>query len=220
MRRADRLFEILLLLRGRKRAVTGREIAQRLEVSLRTVYRDLQDLMASGVPIDGEAGVGYRLGAGLDLPPLMFSEEELEALELGAAMVRAWADPRLARAATSAQERIAAVIPAHLRSAPRRLFVPDFFIDDTLKQRALLLRSAIKEGSCVRMQYAREGEIALDRIVEPLGLFYWGAKWTLAGWCTLRRGFRTFRLDRIRLLEAIPETTCRHTLEEYLAQLD
>lgn len=219
MRRADRLFEILLLLRGRKRAVTGREIAERLEVSLRTIYRDLQDLMASGVPIDGEAGVGYRLGAGLDLPPLMFSEEELEALELGVAMVRAWADPRLARAAMSAQERIAAVLPEHLRTPPRRLFVPDFFVDEALKQKALLLRSSIRDGTCVRLEYARVGEEAVDRVVEPLGLFYWGAKWTLGAWCTLRRGFRTFRLDRMQRVSPLPGTKCEHTLDEYLEQM-
>jgi predicted DNA-binding transcriptional regulator YafY len=219
VRRADRLFEILLLLRGGKRAVTGREIAGRFEISLRTVYRDMQDLIVAGMPIDGEAGVGYRLKPGADLPPLMFQEEELEALQLGAAMVRAWADPRLARAASSALDRIDAVLPERLRDRParRHLFVPDFFIDETMKEHALQLRSAIQSGVQARIEYARDGEAPTERVIEPLGLFFWGAKWTLGAWCTLRQDFRTFRLDRIRSAAVLPDTACEHTLEEYRA---
>src|SRR5205085_12195487 len=114
MRRADRLFRIVQSLR-RRRATTARELAQALEVSERTVYRDVRDLLLSGVPIQGEAGVGYALDRSFDLPPLMFNEEELEALVLGARIVRAWADKKLARAAEEALQKIESVLPPPLR---------------------------------------------------------------------------------------------------------
>ena len=114
MRRADRLFEIIQLLR-RKPTVRARELGDALEVSERTIYRDIRDLMASGVPIEGEAGVGYVLQAGFDLPPLMFKEAEIEALVLGARIVESWADTELADAATDAIAKIEAVIPERLR---------------------------------------------------------------------------------------------------------
>ncbi|MFN7937720.1 MAG: HTH domain-containing protein [Bryobacteraceae bacterium] len=130
MRRADRLFELLLWLR-RKRAVTAAELARRLEVSERTIYRDIGDLMACGVPIDGEAGVGYRLHPGFELPPLMFTKEELDALRTGARIVESWADPKMARAAQSALARIEAVLPEKARAAHSEtpVYAPGYFID-------------------------------------------------------------------------------------------
>jgi predicted DNA-binding transcriptional regulator YafY len=217
MRRADRLFQILMLLRNR-RVVTAREIAQRLEVSERTVYRDMQDLSLSGVPLESEAGIGYRLKPGFDLPPLMFTEEELVALRLGAAIVRAWADEKLARAAASALERIEAVLPEKLQRSRRHsyLHVPDFFIDGSRKQILSQVREAISSRSKLRIAYARaDGESSL-RIIEPLGLFYWGAKWTIGAWCDLRKDYRTFRLDRIGAVTPLKGEPCVHTLEQYL----
>src|SRR5438067_8044689 len=114
MRRADRLFRIVQRLR-RRGATTARDLAQALEVSERTVYRDVRDLLLSGVPIQGEAGVGYALDRSFDLPPLMFDEEEIEALVLGARIVRAWADAKLARSAEEALQKIEAVLPSHLK---------------------------------------------------------------------------------------------------------
>src|SRR5512147_2202087 len=111
MRRADRLFSVIQLLRGRRRATTAALIAERLGVSERTVYRDIQDLVAAGTPIDGEAGVGYRLRAGYDLPPLMFNREEIQALVLGVRVVRQFGDPALARATATILDKVANVLP-------------------------------------------------------------------------------------------------------------
>src|SRR5213594_3003361 len=126
MRRADRLFQIVQLLRRRRTATTATLIADRLGVSERTVYRDIRDLILSGTPIDGEAGVGYRLRPGYDLPPLMFDRDEIQALVLGARIVRQFGDPALARASDSILNKVAAVLPKDLEPllAETRLFVP------------------------------------------------------------------------------------------------
>src|SRR5919205_3025011 len=126
MRRADRLFRIIQLLRGRRRATTAAAIAERLGVSERTIYRDIRDLVLAGTPIDGEAGVGYRLRPGYDLPPLMFDRDEIQALVLGARIVRQVGDPSLARASDAILNKVAAVIPKDLEPllAETRLFVP------------------------------------------------------------------------------------------------
>jgi predicted DNA-binding transcriptional regulator YafY len=217
MRRADRLFQIVLCLRRRK-AVTAEQIAQELEVSVRTIYRDIRDLMASGVPVDGEAGVGYRLRAGFDLPPLMFNAEELQALRLGAEIVRGWADPELARAARTALERIEAVLPERLQTVrgPEPFYVPDFFIREETKNFMAELRRAVQAKQQVRIGYTREDGTESVRQVEPVGLFFWGNRWTLGAWCNLRGGFRTFRLDRIDSLEVLPGESVGHDAEEYI----
>jgi len=198
MRRADRLFTLLLYLR-RRRAVTAAELARRLEVSERTVYRDVRDLSLSGVPVEGEAGVGYRLRPGFEVPPLMFTQEELEALRLGAKMVQGWADVGLAQAAEHALDKIEVVLPERLKSAePAKLFVPGFVVPAKLKLTLGELRRAVEEHRRVWMSYEdKEGSLT-ERTVRPLGLFYWGSAWSLAGWCELRQGFRNFRLDRMR----------------------
>ena len=198
MRRADRLFELLLWLR-RKRAVTAAELAKRLEVSERTIYRDIGDLMACGVPIDGEAGVGYRLHPGFELPPLMFTKEELDALRTGARIVESWADPKLARAAQSALARIEAVLPEKIRAeqAETPVYAPGYFIDPGMRERFGRLREATEQMRVVELVYRDAAGQGTRRSVQPLGLFYWGASWTLAAWCEMREGFRSFRLDRI-----------------------
>src|SRR5215467_3397234 len=130
MRRADRLFAIVHHLRGR-RLTTAAQLARWLEVSERTIYRDVADLCASGVPIDGEAGVGYRIRAGFDLPPLMFTYDEIDALVIGARFVESWGGRELAAGARSALAKIAAALPTDKRIALERtpLFAPGFFID-------------------------------------------------------------------------------------------
>jgi predicted DNA-binding transcriptional regulator YafY len=205
MRRADRLFQIVLLL-GRGRVVTARRMAEELEVSERTVYRDITDLMAAGTPIDGEAGVGYRLRPGYQVPPLMFDGEELEALALGAGMVRAWADTDLARAAERVLAKVDAVLPDRLRGRwdKETLLAPDFFISPATVTGMPQLRKAIDQRLLVHMAYERDGGETSERVVWPLGLVFWGTKWTLGAWCELRSDFRTFRLDRIRSLELLP----------------
>jgi predicted DNA-binding transcriptional regulator YafY len=207
VRRADRLFQIVQMLR-RRRVTTAAQLASALGFSERTIYRDMDDLSASGVPILAEAGVGYALAKGFDLPPLMFTRAEVEALVLGARIVRAWADPALARSAEEALAKIEAVLPSALRDRipQAEIFAPDFHIDPEQRGRLQPLREAIAERRKLRLAY-RDGEgAASERVVRPLGLFFWGTTWTLGAWCELRAGFRTFRTDRIAVLDPLAET--------------
>ena len=198
MRRADRLFRLVQLLRGRRFA-TARFLAESLEVSERTVYRDVRDLSLSGVPIEGEAGVGYALRKGFDLPPLMFDYDEIEALTAGARMIQAWSSPRLARAAQSALDKISAALPTDKRIAMDRtpLFAPSFHVDRGLGAMLETMRAAIVSTRRLSFAYKDEGGRDSERIVRPLGLYFWGQRWTLAAWCEVREDFRNFRLDRV-----------------------
>lgn len=197
MRRADRLFQIVQYLRGR-RLTTAKQLANWLSISERTVYRDIRDLSLSGVPIEGEAGIGYRLSASFDLPPLMFDLAEIEALTVGARMVQTWGSPELARAAELALAKIAAVLPPAKRTALERtrLFAlrfnePDFgAVMDSL-------RLAITLRQVTVLDYRDVSKRQSLRPVWPLGLYFWGGTWTLAAWCELRNDFRNFRLDRV-----------------------
>jgi len=220
MRRADRLFQIVQNLHH-TRVVTARDLAEMLDVSERTIYRDIQDLSLSGVPITGEAGLGYRLLRGFHLPPLMFDEEELEALLLGARMVRAWTDKALARGANQALLKIEHVLPDRLKPAlaKQELIVPDFPMEGMAGEQLLVVRQAIREQCKIRIDYTRKDGEASRRIVHPLGLVYWGRVWTLVGWCELRDAFRHFRLDRMAMVEKLEhkfETIAGRTLQDYL----
>jgi predicted DNA-binding transcriptional regulator YafY len=198
MRRADRLFEIVHHLRGR-RLTTATQLAGWLEVSDRTIYRDIADLLASGIPIDGEAGVGYRLHPDFDLPPLMFNHTEIEALVIGARMVESWGGPTLAQGARSALSKIAAALPKEKRTTleSSRLFSPDFFINPQMGAHMDVLRKAIDGHRYVQLEYRDAKEKNSQRRLRPLGLFFWGDAWSLGAWCELRNDFRNFRLDRI-----------------------
>ncbi|MGO1073497.1 helix-turn-helix transcriptional regulator [Lysobacter sp. CA199] len=199
MRRADRLFLLIHALRGRRQAITAQQLAHTLEVSLRTIYRDVADLQRSGVPIEGEAGVGYLLRKGADIPPLMFNPDELEALVVGSRFVRAFGGERLGRGATAALLKIEAVLPPELRerSARTRIFAPE--LDNRIEASGLidLLYGAVQERQVLRLLY-RDGEArASRREIEPLCLSFWGGSWTLGAWCRLREDFRSFRPDRM-----------------------
>jgi predicted DNA-binding transcriptional regulator YafY len=198
MRRADRLFEIVQILRGR-RLTTARYLAERLAVSERTIYRDVQDLSLSGVPILGEAGVGYALKKGFDLPPLMFDYDEVEALLIGARMASAYGGKELAMSAVRAMEKIAAVLPENRRAAleTTQVFVPDFHVNKAGAARFETLRQAIKARQFVSTCYVTEDKRVTQRELRPLALHFWGERWTLAAWCELRQAFRMFRLDRM-----------------------
>lgn len=198
MRRADRLFQIIQVLR-RGRLVTAAMLAERLEVSERTIYRDIRDLMASGVPIDGAAGVGYLLREGYDLPPLMFSRDELEALLVGARMAAAWAGDDLARAAAAALEKIESALPEPRRReiGESRLFVPMRRVHEDTGRRLDALRDAIAARRVVAFDYVRTDGSPSHRSLWPMGLFLWSRVWTVGGWCELRDDWRTFRVDRI-----------------------
>ena len=198
MRRANRLFEIVHHLRGR-RLTTAAQLGRWLEVSERTIYRDIADLLASGIPIDGEAGVGYRLHPDFDLPPIMFTHNEIEALVIGARIVESWAGPGLGQGARSALAKIASVLPKDKRVALEgsRLFSPDFFISPQVGAQMDTLRGAINGGRYADLAYRDVNGRETRRRVRSLGLFFWGDAWTLGGWCELRQDFRNFRLDRI-----------------------
>jgi len=206
MRRADRLFEIVHHLRGR-RLTTAAQLSEWLEVSERTVYRDIADLLASGVPIDGEAGVGYRLHPHFELQPLMFTHNEIDALVAGARLIETWAGGSLAAGARSALAKISAVLPSDkrnmLESSP--IHAPQFFNDARTTQHMDALRTAINERRCVEMTYEDVEARQSTRRMHPVGIFYWGIRWTVGAWCELRQDFRTFRLDRIEQLHVSEE---------------
>jgi len=205
MRRADRLFLIINALRGRRTALQARQLAEMLAVSLRTVYRDVADLQLSGVPIEGEAGVGYMLRKGSDIPPLMFTAEELESLVVGTRFVRAFAGEKLAAGAQAALMKIEAVLPPELRerSSRTRIYAPIWrdAHSTAFAERIDQLHAAIEAQHVLRLLYKDEAGRASEREVEPLCLAFWGGKWTLGTWCRLRRDFRNFRPDRIDRME-------------------
>jgi predicted DNA-binding transcriptional regulator YafY len=198
VRRADRLFEIIQFLR-RAELVRARELSAALEVSERTIYRDIQDLIASGVPIEGEAGVGYVLKPGFDLPPLMFSEQEIEALVLGARIVESWADAKLAAAASDVIAKVQAVIPDRLQGymANTALLAPPHHYMEPISFDVAELRRALRSQLKVHFSYRNALGEGSQRTVRPLCLAYFGPVWLLSAWCELRADFRTFRLDRI-----------------------
>ena len=223
MRRADRLFEIVQYLRGR-RLTTARQLAQWLEVSERTVYRDIADLLATGVPIDGEAGVGYRLAASFDLPPLMFNFDEIEALVAGVRMVQTWGSPQLNKAAALALAKIAAALPrdkrAVLEATP--LFAPDARVDPKVGQHLDQLRHAIRRRRRIALDYLDPAGSNSARTVRPLACAFWGGTWTLAAWCELRTDFRSFRLDRMQAvaeLDSIFPNEPGKTLADFLRRI-
>ena len=206
MRRADRLFHIIQLIRGR-RLTTARYLAQRMEVSERTIYRDVADLQSQGVPIEGEAGVGYRLGAGFDLPPMMFTQDEAKALVASMRMAQAWLDPALARSAEDALGKILSVLPIEARVAAEALavYAPGGGLSSESQRTLQTLREAVQERRKLFIQYRDLSEKASERVLRPLGCFYWGKVWTLSAWCERRNDFRTFRVDRIARVRVLEE---------------
>lgn len=224
MSKSERLLKILTLLRARRTAVTASALAERLGVSERTLYRDMQSLVLSGVPIEGEAGVGYRLRQGSFIPPLMFSEHEIEALLLGVRMVQGWADEAVGAAADSALHKIRSVLPDRMvqeQDLQRATFlVPDGQRSEKTRF-GEVIREAIRSRQSIRIEYRDEHGNPTQREGNPLGLIYWGAAWTLVAWCRLRDDHRLFRLDRIRDLQLSGrafELEPHQTLESYIRQ--
>jgi len=223
MRRADRLFGIVQLLRG-GRLRTALEMAERLEVSTRTIYRDIDALIATGVPIEGERGVGYVIRAPFLLPPLSFTEAELQALLLGARFVQAWGDPELVAAAEEALVKIDSVLPEARRGEVMRQDIDAHAprLDQGSRSRLTLLRKALRMRRKVQIDYQAEQGLLTCRTVRPLGLDAWGHAWTLTAWCELRDDFRNFRLDRMREASFLPEIfvpEAGKTLHDYLRRL-
>src|SRR6185436_13155521 len=174
MRRADRLFQIVQLLRRRRTVTTAKQIGQKLEVSERTVYRDIRDLIDAGTPIDGEAGVGYRLRADYDLPPLMFDREEIQALVLGARIVQQFGDAGLARASTSALAKVSAVLPEKLKKAAPEtlLFAPTTRAAAVIAGPLERIREALVAHRKLELHYRDEKDRTSERVVRPLGAFF------------------------------------------------
>lgn len=204
MSRTSRLFKLMDALRGRRRPVTAALLAGELSVSVRTVYRDVQTLIGLGAPIDGGAGVGYLLRGGFFLPPLMFGEEELEALVLGARWVQGQGDPALAQAAEAALAKIATASPRDLRDriAETGLLVPRFGRPAEQGPGLRDIREAIRRERKLRIRYLSIAGEETDRVIWPVALVFFEGTRLVAAWCELRGGFRHFRADRISRLVA------------------
>ena len=223
MRRADRLFQLVQLIRGR-RLSTAAYLAERLAVTSRTIYRDVADLQHQGVPIEGEAGVGYRLGSGFDLPPLMFTQDEAKALVAAVRVAQIGLDAGLASNAEAALSKILSVLPAAARAAAesQAVYAPLNVmtgLDAATRQRLQDLREAVQAQRKVQVTYQDPQGITSQRTLRPLGCFYWGKVWTLAAWCEERVDFRSFRVDRIQSCEVMEvgfKQEAGKTLAEFL----
>jgi len=232
VRRADRLFRIIQVLRRRRRPVTAHEIAQELEASARTIYRDIAQLMADRVPIRGEAGIGYVLEGGFDMPPLMLTPDEIEAAMLGAQWVMGRADPVLARAASDLVAKIGVVIPEHLRPLLMEpaLTATSHRIITTDSIDMARVRTSIRAQGKIALFYRDEQGRETRRVIWPFAVGYLEAVRLIMAWCEMRKGFRHFRTDRVVAAEflearyAIPRAKLRaqwkKELEEECARVN
>jgi predicted DNA-binding transcriptional regulator YafY len=207
MRRADRLFDIIQRLRSAKGPLTAASLAAQLEVTVRTVYRDIATLQARRVPIEGAAGIGYVLRCGFDLPPLMFTTEEVDAVAVGAEMVRRLKDPALQDAAASVMAKLAVVLPdatrAYFGAAPFYVSEGDARVPEGVDLSEI--RSAIRDRRKLRLHYADEQGRLTRRTVWPIALAYYVDVTLIAAWCELRTDYRHFRVDRIEALSLLDE---------------
>ncbi|SEK71141.1 helix-turn-helix transcriptional regulator [Pacificibacter marinus] len=224
IRRSDRLFDLIQIMRDGK-LHTARDLSQKLEVSERTIWRDMATLRASGVPVEGERGVGYMVTAPITLPPMNLTMGELEALHLAVAILGEATDPELSKSAQTLAAKIDAVLPEN--SGPPSTgwgFAVYPFADAAAGFKHMpLLRDAVREKKLIRMSYLSLDETQTTRLVRPLQLEYWGRVWTMAAWCELRAGFRVFRVDRIETLidtGASFQDEVGKTLRDYLEQID
>lgn len=209
MRRADRLFEILQHLRRQRAPVTAVALADELEVSPRTIYRDMAALMAQGLPIEGEAGIGYVLRPGFDLPPLMFTPDEIEAIVLGAQLIRRTGDTGLERAARDVVAKVEAVLPVDLRDRLARtaLYAPAYGVSQRLQEDTVIdladIRRAIREERKLRIAYRDENGMETDRTILPIAISFFTESSLICAWCELRDDYRHFRTDRVARLETL-----------------
>ncbi len=199
MRCADRLIKIVHFLRQRRHAVTAKRIAEEFDICTRTVYRDIQGLMDSGTPIVGEAGVGYMIDKAYYLPPVTFDADELEAIGLGISMVRQWTDEKFAAKASSAFEKIQAVLPTSFQGELQQISTYSMPNRPTLPWIVSFsnLRECIRAKRKIQIAYSDEAKNNTHRVIRPLALIFFSPVWLLACWCEKRQEFRSFRLDRI-----------------------
>src|SRR5258707_14558357 len=207
MRRAERLFQIIQILRrSKRRPITAGDIASELETSLRTIYRDISQLLAERVPIRGEAGIGYILEDGFDMPPLRLTADEIEAAMLGAQWVMGRGDESLARAARDLVAKIGAVVPAHLKplALDSTLVSPNW---KRIEQDAVdmaRVRAAVHAQTKIAVAYADELGRETERTIWPIAVSYWDTVRVVVAWCKLRQAFRSFRTDRVRRADFLP----------------
>jgi predicted DNA-binding transcriptional regulator YafY len=207
MRRADRLFEIIQLLRQARRPLTAAAIAEQLEVAIRTVYRDVAALQGRRVPIEGAAGLGYVLRRGFDLPPLMFTIDEVEAIAIGARLVRRVKDATLQEAAARVLAKVAQVLPEPLRAhvAAPAIYVSEGNAAAPQGIDPAAVRFAIRENRKLRITYADESGTGTTRCIWPLAMAYYVDVTLIGAWCELRQDFRNFRLERIQSSQLLDE---------------
>ncbi|GHB37556.1 DNA-binding protein [Pseudovibrio japonicus] len=203
MRRTERLFHIIQILRSSRSPVTGRALADELEISLRTLYRDMAELMAQRVPITGEAGTGYVLDNAYDMPPLMLTADELEAAALGAAWVATQADPSLARSARDLVAKLSAAIPQELRPIILDAGLKPISTTATIHEQfdGTLLRRAIRDRSKLQLTYQDKNNQLTNRLIWPLLIAYLDNVRYIVAWCETRQDYRHFKTDRVRSLE-------------------
>lgn len=223
MRRADRLIKMIHFLRSRRRAVTAKRISEEFGICTRTVYRDIQDLMDSGVPIAGEAGVGYMIDKEYYLPPITFDADELEAIGLGISMVRQWTDEKFADKANNAFDKIQAILPASLQGELQQITTYSVPTRPTIPWTVSFsgVRECIRKRQKIQIEYSDEKERKTSRTLRPLALLFFNPVWLLGGWCEKRNDFRNFRLDRIitlKDLEDIFDDEPGKNLEAYMAR--
>ena len=197
MSRSVRFFEIIQILRQANAPVTAHMLAQRLEVNVRTIYRDIASLQASRLPIEGEAGIGYMMRSGFDLPPLMFSQEELEAIAVGLSMLGRSGDAGLIEAAENVASKISSVLPNN-NSLDAQLHVSNWNRIPASNMQPEALRDIIRQEAEIKITYLDLQENMTERAIQPIALFYYIDVIVLIAWCKLRDGFRHFRIDRIQ----------------------
>jgi predicted DNA-binding transcriptional regulator YafY len=203
VRKSDRLFQLTNILR-RHQPITAKQLAEKLMVSERTIYRYVDDLSLSGIPVYGEPGVGYRLSEGFELPPLQLSPSELEALITGVSFIASLTGKNFAASAHSLLSKIEAALPNEsqmIASQDRVVRVPASHRESEVYLLWSEVHSAIETRRWLKIGYKSLSEVVTARTVFPLGLFYWGGKWTLGCWCQLRGNYRDLRMDRITKLE-------------------
>lgn len=224
MNRIDRLHAILTHLQSKKR-VTAQELADRFNISLRTVYRDVKALDESGVPVIGEAGSGYSIMEGYRLPPVMFTQEEAAALIMGAKLAERMTDASVKKHFDAALYKIKAVLRStdkdHIENLDEHIAVyrPRVFKEESSSQYLAALQKAIVDKKAIFIRYHSLDEQLTERVVEPIGLCYYTQNWHLIGWCRMRQDYRDFRVDRIQRLQLKDESfekKSHPTLREYI----
>jgi len=207
MRRTERLFQIIQILRTNRSAVTGRSLADELEISIRTLYRDMAELMAQRVPVTGEAGTGYVLDDGYDMPPLMLTADELEAAALGAEWVASQSDPSLASAARDLVSKLSEAVPQELRPVILDASSRSIPTEPSNHEQfdGAVLRRAIRDRSKLQLTYKDQSSGLTDRVIWPLLIAYLNSVRYIVAWCETRQDYRHFRTDRVQTLDVLGE---------------